>query len=270
MKIAILAGHGESQSGGYDPGAVSQGYEEFKVVREIAKHAYETLKYADCEVSLINYDGQLNLNERINMFKNDNNTDLIVEIHLNAGAGTGSEVYYYSSSTECKKYAAKISSVIAKEFNIRDRGAKVGDHFGIIRETKPKALLVECCFIDSKDLYLVDTSVEQHNMGTIIGSTIMSMLQLKLKSSPANKPSVSEDKNKLYRVQCGAFKSRINAESVSNKLDKQLIENYVLLEKGLFKVIAGTYKNKNNAILAQNSLTKMGFDCIITETQIKG
>lgn len=268
MKIAILVGHGESRSGGYDPGAVNQGYEEFKIAKEIAKKAYETLKYAACEVELINYDGTLNLNERINLFKNDNETDLIVEIHLNAGAGTGSEVYYYSGNKECKAYAEKLSNAISKEFNIRDRGAKIGDKFGIIRETKPKALLIECCFIDSKDLYLVDTTVEQHNMGTLIGAAIMSMLQIKLKTVP---PKVTtSQKNILYRIQCGAFKNKINAQSVSNNLNKYQIDNYILFDHGLYKVIAGTYRAKSNAQKAVKSLTQKGFDCVITETQIKG
>ena len=37
--IAFLVGHGKGKSGGYDPGAVSGDYHEFRIAREIAKYA---------------------------------------------------------------------------------------------------------------------------------------------------------------------------------------------------------------------------------------
>ena len=38
-KICFIVGHGKSRKGGYDSGAVSGNYHEFKIAREITKYA---------------------------------------------------------------------------------------------------------------------------------------------------------------------------------------------------------------------------------------
>ena len=45
-KICFIVGHGKSETGGYDSGAVSKDgkYHEFKIVKEIAKYA-QTINY---------------------------------------------------------------------------------------------------------------------------------------------------------------------------------------------------------------------------------
>lgn len=55
----------------------------------------------------------MSLNDRISKYKNDTDTNLILEIHLNAGKGTGSEVYYYDGDAIGKSYAATISQFIS-------------------------------------------------------------------------------------------------------------------------------------------------------------
>ncbi len=91
-KICIIVGHGKSKSGGYDSGAVSRDgkYEEFRIAKEIAKYAAD---YLGC--SLMNYEGNLYLTDRIKAV-NKADYDFVAEIHLNAGGGKGTEVYYYN------------------------------------------------------------------------------------------------------------------------------------------------------------------------------
>ena len=258
MELALLVGHGENSAGGYDPGAVHRGYEEFKIAKEITKYAICKLKTTDCNCQLVNYYGELSLQERINKFKNSSE-DLILEIHLNAGAGTGAEVYYYDDNEKGKAYAAKISKDIATAFKIKDRGAKPGKKFGIVRETKPLALLVECCFIDSKDLYLVDTAAEQKLMGETIANSIIDLLGLKQKEDQEQ----SNKTNTMYQIQCGAFKTLKNAQTLSNKLTQKNVQNYISTSGGYYRVIAGTFKNKTNAESFAKTLKGYGFDSVI-------
>src|SRR5699024_137285 len=68
--------------------------------------------------------------------------------HLNAGGGTGCEVYYTSSKG--KTYAGKVSAAVAKALGIKDRGAKESDILYVLNHTTAPAILVECCFVDSK------------------------------------------------------------------------------------------------------------------------
>lgn len=108
MKICISIGHGKSARGGYDSGATGGGFHEFRIARRIGFYIAESLKSYGCDVSLINYDADMYLTDRI-AFVNRGDFDLAAEIHLNAGGGTGSEVYYKHSDSKGKKLAAVIS-----------------------------------------------------------------------------------------------------------------------------------------------------------------
>ncbi len=174
MKIAILIGHGESEGGSYDPGAVNGSYQEFRIAREIGKAAQERLQAvygASCQ--LVNYDGSLSLTERIRRFQGKE-ADFLTEIHLNAGSdtATGTEVWYYPGDQIGQKYATAISAAIAESLGIPNRGAKASDYYGIIRQTGPTACLVETCFISSRDLDKVKTAAGQVLAGRAIADGI--------------------------------------------------------------------------------------------------
>lgn len=79
---------------------------------------------------------------------NAHTVDLDISIHLNAGGGTGSEVYYTSSKG--KSYAGKVSAAVASALGIKDRGAKESDTLYVLNHTTAPAILVECCFVDNK------------------------------------------------------------------------------------------------------------------------
>ena len=174
MKIAILIGHGESEGGSYDPGAVSGAYHEFRIAREIGKAAQERLQAvygASCE--LVNYDGSLSLSERIRRFRGKE-VGFLAEIHLNSGSSTasGPEVYYFPGDQAGKKYAAAISAAVSAALGLPDRGAKASDYYGIIRQTGPTACLVETCFISSSDLDKVKDAAGQALAGRAIADGI--------------------------------------------------------------------------------------------------
>ncbi|MBQ4625724.1 MAG: N-acetylmuramoyl-L-alanine amidase [Clostridia bacterium] len=178
-KICILVGHGKSDAGGYDSGAVSLDgkYHEFRIAKEIAKHAAD---YLGCD--LMNYEGNLNLRQRIRAV-NAADYDFIAEVHLNAGGGTGPEVYYYHGSPTGLKAGKAICKEIASEFSVRNRGAKVKigkngkDYFGIIRDTRPTAILIETLFIDRiSDLSKISSAEGQKRCGLAIGRALKKTL----------------------------------------------------------------------------------------------
>ena len=199
MKVLISIGHGKSKSGGYDSGAIGGGYHEFKLGREIGKCIKEALASYDCTATVINYDGDMYLTDRIK-YANKNGFDLAMEIHLNAGGGTGSEVYYKNGNAQGKKFAAAISKNIADTFGIRDRGAKTkvsngADYFGFVREIKCQSVLVETVFIDTaSDREKVTTAAGQKKCGEAIANAVINTYGIKKKtatqpSAPASKPS---------------------------------------------------------------------------------
>ena len=213
MAICIIVGHGKSKSGGYDSGAVNGNYHEFKIAREIARYAYEYYNATYNEqCDLMNYKGDLYLSDRIKL-ANAKHYNFVAEIHLNAGGGTGTEVYYSIGSAKGKAIAAAISSNISKAFGIRNRGAKTkrganGDYFGIIRQTSMEAVLVETVFIDTNDLKCVATAAGQKACGIAIAKAIASARGIKAKvKTPA--PAVQPTKKVYYFGKCNAKETSI-------------------------------------------------------------
>lgn len=221
-KICIIVGHGKSKAGGYDPGATSAGYHEFKIAKEIAKAAKESLvNDYGVECDLLNYDAKYYLSDRIK-YANSKNYDFIAEVHLNAGKGTGTEVYYSKNSATGKKYATAISNNIANAFSVKNRGAKTKinssgtDYFGIIRQTKAEAVLIETLFIDTaSDVNHIKDGAGQKKCGEAISAGIAEVLGAKKKAP------VTTTTEEIYRIrktwadvgsQKGAYKSLESAK----------------------------------------------------------
>ena len=80
---------------------------------------------------------------------NNAGADFFVSIHLNAGGGTGTEVLTTTNSG-AKAIAARTSATLAKALGLRDRGRKNRDNVTVIKKTKMPAMLVEVCFVDTK------------------------------------------------------------------------------------------------------------------------
>lgn len=260
-KICFIVGHGKSKNGGYDSGAVSGNYHEFKIAREIAKYAtvYYNETYGE-RAELMNYDGNLYLTERVKKVNADN-FDFIAEIHLNAGGGTGTETYYYHGSTKGRNYADKISKQIAADLGIKQRsngtddggdkirlGKSGKDYFAIIRDTKPCAVLIETVFIDTaSDLAKVKTAAGQKKCGEAIAKAVAEVRGLKkvAVAKPATttetvkKPVASpSDGSFLVRVTCSALNIRKGAGTLYKKVG-------CIKDKGTYTIVetnkAGTW-----------------------------
>lgn len=79
---------------------------------------------------------------------NAHDVDLDISIHLNAGGGTGVEVWGYDSGIN--DVAKRVCSKISNALGIKNRGVKYSKDLYVLRNTRAKAILIECCFVDSK------------------------------------------------------------------------------------------------------------------------
>lgn len=142
----IHAGHG-----GIDPGAIGSGYREADVARTITN-------------KMIAITGAVDATDNTAVSVNDNLNKIVNKVNANAGtqtwnisnhlnsaslAATGVEVFYYSKDPEAKEKAEKVSAAISQALGIPNRGAKVGDHLFVIRNTTGKMLLIEWAFISN-------------------------------------------------------------------------------------------------------------------------
>ena len=75
--------------------------------------------------------------------------DLNISNHLNAGGGTGVEVWCYNEKT--KDIAASICASVSSALGILNRGVKYSKNLYVLRKTAGSAILVECCFVDNQN-----------------------------------------------------------------------------------------------------------------------
>ena len=75
--------------------------------------------------------------------------DLNISNHLNAGGGTGVEVWCYNEKT--KDIAAAICASVSTALGIQNRGVKYSKNLYVLRKTAGSAILVECCFVDNQN-----------------------------------------------------------------------------------------------------------------------
>lgn len=147
-KVFIGVGHG-----GSDPGAVSYIIEKDYTLKT-AKAIGEYLKEYGIEYKLsrtVDIDTDMNGKVKTcNTFK----PDIVVDVHFNAGGGTGFEAYYSIVGGTSKKLAENINAEVKKIFTSRGIKTKTGsdkkDYFAIIRETDAPAVLCEGGFVDNK------------------------------------------------------------------------------------------------------------------------
>lgn len=208
-KVFIGVGHG-----GADPGAIARdGQKEKDLNLSIAKAcgAYLAARGVSVQYSRTNDQDDPVAQEvaECDAFA----PDLAVDVHNNAGGGDGAEAFYSRVGGTGKTLAQNILTEIGK-LGQKSRGAKTRtnsagrDYYAFIRDTKAPAVIVECAFVDSADLAIIDAEAERIRMGEAIARGILTTLGIN--DVPQNQPMTAR---KLYRVQTGAFRDKRNAEA---------------------------------------------------------
>lgn len=198
-RVYVGIGHG-----GSDPGAVANGFKEKDLTLSIGKYCNERLKQYGVETKISRTtDIDSSINSKV-AASNAFGADVCMDIHINAGGGDGSEVYYSHTSAPGKKLAQSIvdamSAIGQNTRGIKTRLSSSGnDYFGMIRDTNAPAVLVECAFIDNKtDLAIIDTEAERKVFGYAIADGVAKYLGVKLSTS---KPTTSTSTNTTTKIE---------------------------------------------------------------------
>lgn len=187
MKILLIAGHGAG-----DPGAVGNGYREADLTREVVNNVKNLLSsYATVDVYPTSRSCYKDLVNGVNKV-NFANYNYVLEIHFNAGGGTGTEIYV---TTREKAVDVETSIVNNLSKYYRNRGVKA-TNFLVINTAKSRGVssaLLEVCFIDNAN----DVKVYTNNKKAIaqcIVDGIVSGFQLKKSVRPtATTPTTKKD-----------------------------------------------------------------------------
>lgn len=154
-RVILNPGHGlnNATNGVYDPGAVSDRFEEATIVRSISNAV--AVMHTNGFVVLVT-PLALSLGAVVRWINDQYRPgDFVLSIHMNAGGGTGTEALYADNApSERSMQAAMLSVAVASRLGLRDRGAKSDvesprGRLAILRDTKAPAVLVEMGFIDN-------------------------------------------------------------------------------------------------------------------------
>ncbi|WML35656.1 N-acetylmuramoyl-L-alanine amidase [Clostridium sp. OS1-26] len=148
-----------------------------------------------------------------------NSADYLVSIHLNAGGGKGSEVFAMSVAGNVLA-SNVLKCLVALGFT--NRGVKDGSSLYVIRHSKPAAILIEVCFVDTQsdvDLYnklsaeIIARAIVQGLTGQTVGP------------DNSNSDFIKSVQHDLQRVSC-LERGEINATGVLDAKTKAAIKQF--------------------------------------------
>ena len=162
MKILLIAGHGDG-----DSGAVGNGCKEAELTREVVallKPELERICSVDIADTTRNWFEYLGSNSY-----NFKGYDYVLEVHFNSGGGTGTEIYVTTSEVGTGVEAAIVEN-ISNAVGYRNRGVK-RTNFRVISRVKSQgvpAALLEVCFIDSASDVQIYQSKKEYIIKAIV------------------------------------------------------------------------------------------------------
>ncbi|SEH83313.1 N-acetylmuramoyl-L-alanine amidase [Halobacillus karajensis] len=262
MKTVVIdAGHG-----GSDSGATYQGYQEktFNLSIALNVQRFLTQNYQVNILMTRTNDVTLSLNARTRL-ANRENADFFLSIHNNAAGGSGFETYIYNGALNpnTRTYQNIIHNstyrAIGGKYNVRDRGKKRANLY-VTRETDMSALLIEVLFIDNPgDLALLRNSTFINDVSRGIAEGVADSLDLPRKPQPSPPPSEGDA---LYRVIAGSFRNRKNAEDRIESLARQGFPGFVvpttISGTQYYRVQTGAFAKEENAKEQVEQLKRIG------------
>ena len=138
-------------------------------------------------------DSASDVNEQLAAIVNKANSqrlDLFLSLHLNAGGGTGAEVYTTNTSG-AKQEAKKLIDTYCNRTGFRNRGHKFSELY-VLRHTNAPAMLLEMCFVDTESDFKRWNNLGVETIANIIVEGITGQVQSENKPAESHKPVESE------------------------------------------------------------------------------
>lgn len=237
-----FTGHGTSEvTGGYDPGATSQGVRENDLAKLFTEAAKKELSTNPLTKHLvIHYDEQNYVDNDLK--GNSYKSNAGISVHINSGNGTGVEVFVPSKESylaEDFDLVASISKTLgtpnrgvkSRDYDsektfIRTNGVKLNykDYYKEIRQAWEQGIslaILEVGFIDTADLQKMQSKIKE--VGFLIAKYIAKINNITLTSSTVSTTtSTSNTSNKkYYRICVGSYTDKQNATNALEEVKKK-------------------------------------------------
>ena len=223
--IDVSAGHNVYNGKYFDCGATCEPYVEADITKETVKELIPILKSQGYIVNDVTpYNEKFNHKKdhhikRCNQVDKDK-ADLYLDIHVNAGGGTGVEVWVHNMNSKSVPYAEKIVNNISTKTNIKNRGVKANKNYWSVSLTSRPAMIIEGGFIDNKD------DMEKLTPKKYAVAIAECFGKVEVKPQNSNKDT-KNNTDELYKVQVGAFSDKENAEELLDKLDEMGFKGFI-------------------------------------------
>lgn len=239
----IFEGHGTSErTGSYDPGASANGFRENDLADKIATSAMNYLKplglsihrdennYADFDISGNTYMSKAG-----------------VTVHINAGGGTGVECYVPMREGYLG-YDFELVADISNELKIPNRGVRSRDYDSELTYNRTNGVklngkdyykeirdawsvgvslnILEVGFIDTSDVHKINSNIDK--IGFAVAKYIANLCGKTLEKpvvKPPVRPNVSRET--YYRVVAGSFKNRNEADKRAAELKSKGYDTFI-------------------------------------------
>lgn len=219
MRIAVTAGHNVYIGKYFDPGAVNPPITEADITKETVALLIQLLeRQGNIVLDATPYGETFNDSrsshvercKRVDAF----DADIYIDVHINAGGGTGVEVWVHNMNSKSVPFAKQICENISKDMLLANRGVKAKPDFWSVSLTTKPALIVEGCFIDN--------NADMEKLTPLKYATAIAKAFGEIKEEI---PILSEEV--LYRVQVGAYKVKSNAEKLLSDLNKAGFSGFI-------------------------------------------
>ena len=211
MIINVHAGHNPDGKIACGACGIIKESTEARTVKAIVINSLRALGHEVYDCTCDNGTSQNDVLNKIVAKCNEHTVDLDVSIHFNAGGWYGTEVLLYDISKNSPVNIAENICTAISKLGYRNRGLKVRPELAVLCRTKAPALLIECCFVDSDNDCRLYNPVDMAN-AIVRGITNEDITLIKIDDE-------IKSKEKIYRVQVGAFKEKKNADNFKCFLD---------------------------------------------------
>ena len=116
--------------------------------------------------------------------------DLFLSLHLNAGGGTGAEIYTTNTSG-AKEEAKKLIETYCNRTGFRNRGHKFSELY-VLRHTNAPAMLLEMCFVDTESDFKRWNNLGVETIANVIVEGITGQIPMENKPVENTKPVESK------------------------------------------------------------------------------
>lgn len=252
MKIGIDLGHGANP---YDRGANGFIAEE-EIINSVGGLVIAKLRalgheVIECRPGSCSSVGN-SLSQRVNR-SNNNNVDLFVSIHANAGGGVGTEVFTYGAR-QLSQAVNVLNNIVALGF--KNRGIKPSNNVAyVVNHTNAKAMLIEVCFVDTQSDVNLYRSIGAEKVANAIVKGLVG--QTSNISTPNPQPSQPRVEN---RVSGNDWVRRLQAECNAQGFSNQVVDGIpgVNTLNGCPTLRQGA--NGNITRLLQEKLVSLGYN----------